>query len=131
MNTKTMIINSLGSVFDLSVSNPSQMKELKKISLNLEYELETDDVLSHWLDVSEHIGSSFSKITHSDDEHGLFSCAKYNRIKAMNSKEKILDISAELTVEAIENYWLRDKDINNCSSLIKRNEMHVGLNYDK
>ncbi|MEZ8795172.1 hypothetical protein AB6D86_25320 [Vibrio splendidus] len=131
MNTKTMIIKSLGSLFDLC---PQQAKEGKAfetvVHLNLEYDLCADDISSHWADVSGHMGSAFLDLTHTDDEQKLLASAKRRCINS-TSDDHLLNLSKSITIEMIEGYWLKDKAPESCSTITKHQEKNFEINYDR
>ncbi len=132
MNTKTMVIKSLGSMFDLC---PNKVKEPEvykaTVHLNLEYDLTTDDVDSHWLDVSEHVGGAFLELTRKAHKNESLLMAAKNKCLNFESNVHMLDLSNNLSIEALEDYWVKDEIPERCSTVINHQEVHLESNYDR
>ncbi len=119
-------------MFDLC---PNRVKEPEVyeaiVHLNLEYDLTTDDVDSHWLDVSEHIGGAFLELARETHKNESLLIAAKNKCLNFKSDAHVLDLSNNFGIEALEDYWVRDKIPERCSTAINHQEIHLEFNYDR
>jgi hypothetical protein len=122
MNTKVIFINSLGSLFDLSSKKVSSLNT--KNNYELYYEIDSDDVIGAWKDVSNLISESYCKVKNDN----------YSKIKLDALRKNIeintINISNEISFEDISKILNDDYDL---PENIKHQSIHneLMLSYDR